>query len=164
MSAHGRESGSLSICVYHSLGPHFLETVEKMRVEHPDSQITVLIPPGYTVTEETQGKIDEIIVRERMHYSPLDLRVCLRLIRQIRAQRFDVFTVMFDSPQLRSLAALSKASTKLAIVPGCRIVPLRRPLALVIAREVLGRMWGHKVYAMLWVLIRVLPVTTHRER
>ena len=65
----------------------------------------------------------------------------LRLIRRIRKERYEIFVVMFDSFQLRMLAALSGASRNMVCLPQGRLLPLSSNLLSVVLEELLLK--GH---------------------
>jgi hypothetical protein len=144
------------ICAYYSVGPHYRRMLERLRQDHPDAVVAAWIPPGLTLTDTERRMADEIVVTERAHFSPTDVRACARLVRRIRAMRFDVFAVMFDSPQLQTLAALSGAKECVYTTPRGHRVPA--PTSVIrVAAVWLGRnLWGRLVYAAVWLAVRVL--------
>lgn len=146
------------IGVFYSVGPHFLRTLETLREEFPEADVRIMVPPGYPLSAEERAIADRVEETEQDHYSPGDVRACLRLVRRIRGEQFHLFVVLFDSVQLRCLAALAGAPNRLCCLPQGKLVPLGRSVAGVAVGEVLRRAWGGAVYATLWLLVRLLPV------
>jgi len=148
------------IGVFYSLGPHFPRTLKRLRTDYPDGEITVMVPPAYTISDEERDLADGVVVTELAHYSPRNLGACLRLIHQIRAQNYDLFVVMFDSTQLRLFSTLTGASCRACCLPEGRLVALRSNLLGVLISEGARRMWGYTVYAVIWLIVRLFPVRT----
>lgn len=146
------------IGVFYSLGPHFRKTLETLRKEFPGAEVTIMVPPDYPLSDEERALADHTEETERDHYSPRDVGACLRLIRRIRRERFHAFVVMFDSVQLRCLAALAGVPNRLCCLPQGKLIPLGRSVVGVVVGEALRRAWGGVVYATLWLLVRLLPV------
>ena len=146
------------IGVFYSLGPHFLKTLETLRREFPETDLTIMVPPDYPLSEEECALADHVEETERDHYSPRDVAACLRLVRRIRRQRFHTFVVLFDSLQLRSLAALAGTPDRLCCLPQGKLIPLGRSVVGVVVGELLHRAWGRAAYVALWLLVRLLPV------
>lgn len=146
------------IGLYYSVGPHFARARARLREMDPGARITVLIPAGYPVSDEIRMLAGDIVETELAHYSPRDLGACIRLVRQIRTARYARFAVMFDSPQLRILAALSGAPERVCIVASGRCVPLRSSLTRTVVNLALRNLWGRIAYAGIWLAIHLLPV------
>ena len=146
------------IGVFYSLGPHFLKTLDTLRREFPETEIAIMVPPDYPLSDEERALADHVEETERDHYSPRDVAACLRLVRRIRSERFHTFVVLFDSLQLRCLAALAGVPDRLCCLPQGKLIPLGRSVVGVLVGEVLHRTWGRAAYAVLWLLVRLLPV------
>lgn len=152
------ESADPRIGLFYSLGPHFLRTLGRLKADYPGAAVTVMIPPGYPLSDKERDLVDTFVETELTHYSPKNAGPCLRLLRQIRGERYDLFVVMFESPQLRTLSALSGARQRACCLPGGHLVPLNSSLLRVLADECMRRIWGRIAYAGIWLAIRVLPV------
>lgn len=146
------------VWVFYSKGPHFAETLRRVREAFPKTEVAAFVPPGYPVSEALKPLADEFVETERAQYAPWQLAACWRLVRRIRAERPDVFVVLFDSTQLRLLAALSGAPRPVLSPVKGELGPLVDPVARVLARAVLRRVWGLVVFAVVWLAVRVLPV------
>lgn len=150
------------IAVFYSLGPHFVRTLQRLRAESPDAEITALLPPDYPLSEEGRALADRVVENELPHYSPRNVGACLRLIRGIRGGKYDVFAVLFDSLQLNILSALSGAGDRICCPPEGRLVPMRSTIPGILARETLRRALGNAVYAGIWLVVRLMPVRGHK--
>ncbi|MBI4557030.1 MAG: hypothetical protein HY706_05545 [Candidatus Hydrogenedentes bacterium] len=146
------------ICVFYSQGPHFERTVRCIKERHPSAAVTTIVPKGYPFPETLRSDVQEIIETKLIHYSIQDVGSSLRLVRNIRRARFDLFVTMFDSPQLRLLAALTgaRAAAWVRVDGGYFEIPTSFLAALFCA--VFRGLVGRATYALLWVIIRCLPV------
>lgn len=146
-------SGKRKVCALYSAGAHYPLVLRRLREAYPDAEITALVPPEYPVPEEGLPGADRV---ERL--AGRGLRDAAAALRQVRGGAFDVFAVMFDSPRLRMLAALSGARERAWCTPGGRLVPLTGSAPRVALGEAARLMRGHVVFGALWALVRVLPV------
>lgn len=152
------------VCMYYSEGPHFVRVLKIARETYLNAEITAMLPPDYPASEEIGALTDCIVETERAHFSPRDMAACLRLLRQIRGAAFDVFIVMFDSNQLRLLASLSGASECLHGTIDGRLAPLPRSVAATLGGILLRTAWGHFVYAVVWLVVHLLPVRVEHRK
>jgi len=97
------------ICAFYSEGLNFVELLHHVRRRHPAGHIIAMVPAGHRTTEREKSLVNEVVYMELPHYSPVQVRACLRLVNDMRARQFDLFIVRFRSRQLRLLAALSGA-------------------------------------------------------
>ena len=148
------------IGAFYSAGPHFLRMLTGLREAHPAAEIVVLIPPDYPRSEDLEALADAVLTTERTHYAMRDVRACRRLVKQLRQSRYDLFAVMFDSNQLRLLAALSGAPRCVHGTMGGRLAPLGRSVTRALAGMALRNLWGRMVYATVWLAVHCLPVRT----
>jgi len=150
-------STPLRICAFYSRGPHYQRLLKKLRVEHPDAVIHAVVPPTFPA-EVLHEVVDEVIQTEQAQWSLRELGALGRLLSVLRGARYDLFVVMFDSPKLRILAALSGARKRQLFTIDGRMVPLR--LALV--RQSLGALGrnvrGRLLYAYLHYVVYTKPV------
>jgi hypothetical protein len=150
------------IALFYGVAPHFSRALRALRERHPGGHLTALLPPGFELTDEERALIDEVEPTERAHYTPMAVGPCLRLVRRIRRARYDAFAVLSDSTQLRILAAMSGARTRLCCHPHGRIDALRGTIPGIVARSVARRALGAVVYALLWLVVRVFPTQPAR--
>jgi hypothetical protein len=101
-----------------------------------------MVPPGYP-RAALAGTGADIIETECGAYGLRNLPALLRLVRSLRAARYDQFVVMFDSPKLRLLAGLSGARECRCHTVDGRVLPVRmaplRTLLDTLARNLRGR-------------------------
>lgn len=152
------------VCVYYSEGPHVLRVIEAVRKTYPNAELTAMFPPDYPVSGDIESLAASIVRTERNHYSPRDLRACVRLVRRIRAARFDVCAVLFDSNQLLLLAALSGAPACIHGTMDGRLSPLPHSLMPAIATIMARLFRGHCTYAIAWLAVHLLPVRVPKSR
>lgn len=156
-----RGTRGIRIAVFYSLGPHFDRTLKQLRAEYPDGEITVLVPPGYPLSELALECIDQRVENEITHFSPTNVGACRRLVRGIRAGNYDLFAVLFDSMQLNILSALSGARERICCPPQGGLAAMRSTIPGIVAVEALRRTLGNVVYAGIWLVVHLMPVRGH---
>ena len=128
----------------YSRGPHLLRTLKQLRAEAPGDHVTAIVPPGFP-TETLEGLADDVREAPR----PAGLAGAWRMARGLRAERFDRFVVMFDSPRLRLLAALRGARVRECRTVEGRTIALPRSvwgtLLTAAARSLRGRLRYHYI-------------------
>jgi hypothetical protein len=81
----------------------------------------------------------------------------LRFLRRLRAARYGVLVVMFDTPRLRLFAALSGAKRCACVTADGRFLEWKgsvlREAGLLLLRELLGRV----AYLILWLGVHLFP-------
>lgn len=140
------------VCAFYSHGPHFLRVLRKLRMAHPRARIVAVVPPAFP-EPPIAPLVDAIVHTAGTAYTLRDPRPLVRLLRQLRAQRFTHFVTLFDSTRLRLIARASGAPHRLCHTPDGRIVDLRRNLLLqalhVLVRNAKGRV-------LLWKIQRIV--------
>ncbi len=140
------------ICAFYSRGPHFMRLLAFLRERHPRAHITALVPPGYP-KELLREHANAIMETAKTRYAARDIAGIRALLRQIRAGRFHEFVVMFDSPRLRLLAALTRAPLRSCFTIDGRYLPLRLSPLRVLASTIYRASRGRLTYA--WVCLNV---------
>ena len=143
--------------VFHSPGHDLRPVLDALREVRQDAEITLWIPKGHKLPEAISALADAVAETELPHYSPRHVRACLRLIRGLRAQRYNAFTVLFDSPQLRLLAALSGASQCWLATGDGRLTALPVNPLRVLAEETLRGIAGRLTYLRVWISVHFFP-------
>ena len=143
----------MRVCAFYSKGPHYLRMLAHLRAHYPAATIVAMVPQGYPV-EVLQGRCDKIITTAPNRGAG----TLLPLVQAIRAQRFDVLAVMFHSPKLRMLAALSSAKETMCYTAGNRFFPVRYNFAPGAAAWVLRQISGRITYARIWWIVRTTKV------
>lgn len=141
--------------VFYSPGHDLPGVLRRVREAWPDARIVAVLPDGYAPPSSVPELADEVVITERAHYGARDVQPLLRLIGRIRNARYHIFIVMFDSPKLRMLAALSGAEQRAWVPPRGRPVALPGSAAGVAARSLWRRVKGAAAYAGLWLAVRV---------
>jgi hypothetical protein len=155
----------MRVALFYSVGPHFRRALDRVREEFATADaITSIVPPGLPGDAVIGVLREDVLVTERSHYTPRDLRPLLGLLRHIRSRRFDVFVVMFDSLQLRLFAALSGAPQRMVCLPQGALLPLRGNVATILFAEGARRIRGRIRYTAIWLAIRLRPVRTSNRR
>lgn len=142
------ETTDSPICVFYSHGPHYVRVLKRVRAHYPQARIHALVPP--TVPIDTVAPYADVVRQtELARYSLRALPAVLRLFRSLRAERYAVFVVIFDSTRLRLTARASGARERYCVTLDGRWVPLRRgffrQFAQVLARRVRGEMAYRRV-------------------
>lgn len=140
--------------VFYSLGPHFVTALKAAR--HHGDEVIAVVPAAFEMPEEAARIADDILYTDRDAYSVWRPGALFALVRRIRRERFDTFVVMFDSPKLRLLAAMSGASTRWYCAPHGYMRRLKGGPVRVAARETWRRLKGCVLYAWLWVVVRLV--------
>ncbi|MBN2311477.1 MAG: hypothetical protein JXR94_21045 [Candidatus Hydrogenedentes bacterium] len=151
-------SAGTHIGLFYSRGRNGLQALESLRGLEPDARICFIVPAGYPLSEAECAIADTVVKAERDTYSPADVRACTRLLRTIRAARFDRFVVLFPSVQLRMLGALSGARACVCLSPRGNLRALERSAVWVLAKAACAAIGGRLAYAALWLAVRLLPV------
>ncbi|MFP4499431.1 MAG: glycosyltransferase family 9 protein [Candidatus Hydrogenedentota bacterium] len=140
------------VCAFYSHGPHFRRLLRDLRNRYPEARLTALVPPGYPEAH-IAGLADEIARTEQTNYSARDWKGIRRLLKQIRAGNCDVFVVMFDSPRLRILSALTRAPRRYCYTADGRYFRARLSLLAALGSTLYRRIRGHLTYACIrWVV------------
>jgi len=145
------------VCAFYSRGPHFVRLLKKLRIDYPGAQITAMIPAAFP-PEAIAGLADHVVTVPESARTGRNLKVLRRLAAALRKGRFDVLFIMFDSPRLRGLAALSGARTRLCFHVDGRITPVRfNPISQgfsAVSRGIRGRL----LYAYIRHIVYTRPV------
>lgn len=145
------------IGIFYSYGPHFIRTVRSLRADSPEARITAFVPAEFPAG--LLGGLD--VVLAPILGNPAERRspgVLLSIVRAIRRQRLDVFVVLFDSPRLRLLAALSGARERQCCLVDGRTLPVRVTIAGNVFRTLGGRLRGQFRYARIWLSVHLTRV------
>jgi hypothetical protein len=145
-------------CVFYSLGNNYPRILKEVRARYLGTRLCAMVPPGHPFTSEDLAPADEVIETERARYSPRDVGACLRLIRGIRAGRFDRFVVLFESRQLQILAALSRAPHCECWIIDGRVVALSPSVLGVFRRGATRVLRGIITYIRTWMVVTFKPV------
>jgi len=133
----------------YSKGPHFLRMLSALRKQHPDSEILAFVPPGYP-PETLEGFATEVRVLPATTRSPGAL---LAITRDLREARLDALFIMFHSPRLRVLAALSGARSRECFTADGRHFPVSMNYAGDLVQWILRNLRGRLTYyRILWIV------------
>ncbi len=143
-----------TIGALYSKGPHFLRMLAYLRKEHPSARLIALVPEGYPV-EVLQAACDEVLVIATGSRSLGGLR---KLLGPLREARFDLLVVMFHSPRLRIVAALSAAREARCYTADNRIFPVSLRFASDTVQWLLRNARGRITYWRIWWIIRTQKV------
>ena len=142
------EKDRTRVCAFFSSGPHYRKVLTQLRTTYPDAEICAFIPPRYPL-EAASALADRVAVSAQDHYALRDWSALVRLVRRFRAERFDVFVVMFDSPRLAILAHLTGAKERWCYTMDGRRKPLRLSLLRQLLVLALRRLRGEWRYAQI---------------
>ena len=146
------------ICAYYSHGPHYTRMLKSLRQDAPGAEITAMVPPGYP-REALEGLADTIMEVEK----PAGPANAMGVLRRIRAGRYDSLAVMFDSPKLRVLAALSGVPERVCHSIDRRQYPLRRAIIGPLLTALWRNVRGHILYWRIRYIVEHQPVQRGRS-
>lgn len=112
-----------NIAAYYSRGPHFARLLKELRKRYPEARLTAITPPGFP-QEALIGQADRMIHTSQAVYGLHEPGALFSLVGQLRKGKYDLFVVMFDSPKLRMLAALSGAKRRACYTTSGDYTPL----------------------------------------
>jgi hypothetical protein len=142
------------ICVFYSKGRTYVDVLRCVAKAFPNAQLVAVIPAGYPLSPEETSLSAEVVMTESTRYSARQPGALLRLVRQLRAARYDTFVILFDSPRLRIFSALSRAKERLH----CRMDGQLVPVTASIPGTMLDVAWrnvkGRIVYRWIWLVVR----------
>lgn len=144
-----------TICALYSRGPHYLRLLRYLRAQYPAAHITALVPASFP-GDAARAYAQEIVRCEDGPRSGLG--ALHSLSGQIRRGRYDLFVVMFDSPKLRVLAALSGARQRACYAINGRFFPVRLALFSQLAGTLVRRIKGRILYARIHYIVHNKPV------
>lgn len=150
------------ICAFYSHGPHYRRMLRFLRERYPAARITALVPPTYP-REFLEGQVDDIVVTAQTQYSSRNATAIRQLIQQIRGGGYGFFVVMFDSPRLRILSALTGVAERYCYQADGRYTPVRLSLTRAIANTVWRNLRGRLTYARIWLIVHFRHVERGRR-
>jgi hypothetical protein len=151
-------SDSPHVCLFYSTGRNYLQALRELRNLEPHARICAMVPAGYPLAAEEDALADEVVYTELASYSPLNVPACLRLVRMIRAARYDRFIILFASTQLRVLGNLSGAPVCQCLSMHGHLYRMERSVTLVVLKALGRAVWGRLVYAWVWLVVHTRPV------
>lgn len=137
------------IVLFYSYGPHFLRTARALRADYVNSRITAIIPGDFP---------QQLLKDLAIHGLPLlpnpsqtrSLRNAAATIKRLRNLCPDILVVLFDSPKLRLLAALSTAKERYCYHVDGRVTPVKRTFTIALAHTLAHRVYGRIRYIRIW--------------
>lgn len=153
----GADSETERICAFYSHGPHFRRLLRYLRHKHPEAHVTALIPPDYPerhIEQEADAVERTSHTREGMG-TP---RAFLGLMGQIRRGNYDRFVVMFNSPRLRVLAAMTGVPERRYYDVNGRYQKIRIGLVTTLASALWRNLRGRVTHAYIRWVIKHRPV------
>jgi len=149
------------IGAFYSHGPHYTRLLQHLRKTYPNAEITAITPPGFP-KDALIGLAEKRMVTKQPAYSLRSPGALWELMRNIRAAKYDLFVVMFDSPKLRILSALGGARRSHCFGPDGRFVPIRLALVSTLARYLYRNIRGRITYAYIHYIVHHRPVNTKK--
>ncbi len=161
-------------CLYYSRGPHFTRTVRRVRHDFPRDRITVIVPPGFEkrgLAQVERGTSEDgpvpLFPVPPLQFLPIEKAngpaVAWRQLRVIRKARYDRIAIMFDSPKLRLLAALSGAPERWCYSVEGRRFPLKRAIVATLFGTLWRHLRGRLRYGRIRCVVKHCPVKRGRD-
>lgn len=141
-----------TVCAYYSKGPHYLRMLHHLRQTYPQAQLIALVPPGYPV-DVLRERCDEVRTTSRESYGLASPGALAGLLGDIRHAQYDVFAVMFHSPKLRIVAALSGAPCRMVYTADNRYFPVSLDFIRGTGDWLLRNLRGRITYARIWWIV-----------
>lgn len=135
--------------VLYSQSDHFRKALEAVRVAYADADLAALIPGG-----RDDLRADGIACIP-IPTAGNALRHAVAIVRTLRAHRPDTLCVLYPSPNLRILAAMSGARSRVWCGEDGKLRPLDESLPGVVLDLVRTRITGELRYAWLWLFVRL---------
>ncbi|MCX5772374.1 MAG: hypothetical protein NTZ09_19165 [Candidatus Hydrogenedentes bacterium] len=151
------------VCAFYSKGRRFLDVLRCLRAKYPAAELIAVTPPNYKMSPDEKAEANRVVTTELDAYSARTHQAFRRLVQQIRASRYDVFVITFDSTRLRILAALSGAHSCAYCSLDGKVVLIRPTVAGTLAGAAARNLWGRLVYAWVWTVVRVAKVRGSKE-
>jgi len=152
------------ICAFLSKGRNFVDVLKDIRSAYPKTPIDAVIPLDYPLSDEERALVDRIVETKKAHYSLRDAGPLFRLVRQLRAEHYNLFVIMFDSPKLRLLARLSNAKACTFHRLDHRMLPIYPSIPRIVADMAFRNVWGRVAYAYIWLVVHLLRTNKTQER
>jgi ADP-heptose:LPS heptosyltransferase len=124
---------------------------------YPGAVITAMTPPGYP-RDALTGLADRLVETAQRRYSPKQPGTLRALLRQIQAGRYDLFVVMFDSPRLRLLSALTGVRKRYCYTADGRYYRLTLSVASLLVKTIYRNIRGRITYARIRYIVYHHPV------
>lgn len=150
------------ICAFYSHGPHYRRMLRFLRERHPAAHITALVPPNYP-RDFLAGEADEIVTTAQTRYASRDIAAVRQLLRLIRGGGYDLFVIMFDSPRLRVLSALTGVAGRYCFQTDGRYTPVRLSLTRAVADALWRNARGRLTYVRIWLVVHFRHVERGRR-
>jgi ADP-heptose:LPS heptosyltransferase len=144
------------IAVFYSKGRNFETVLKAVRHQYPQAGVTALVPSDYPASEEERALVNVVEATEEARYSPKHPAALMRLFQSIRAGRYDIFVITFNSPKLNILAAASGARTRIFCALDGRIRTIYPGFAKTIADIAYRNIRGRLTYAYIWLAVHCL--------
>ncbi len=141
--------------VFYSAAGPLRKALAAVRAHAPAATLTVLAPPSLPLDSPELQEADDVQALELKHYGPRNPVAALRLIWRLRRARYDGFAVLFASPQLRVLAALSGARARYVCRGDGGLAPLPAGPFRAVAGELLRALRGRIRYCRVWLSVRL---------
>lgn len=149
--------GIQKIGAFYSHGPHYLRLLAELRDRYPDAAITAIIPAAYPV-ETLANAASHVLQYGGTPRSLRGVRALWTLRKQLRAEHFDLFAVMFPSTRLRLLATGAGAPLRYCLSPDGRFFALEGSAWMAAIRSLARRTRGTLTYYYIRHIVRHYPV------
>jgi hypothetical protein len=135
------------ICAFYSPGPHYVRMLRALRENYPDATLVAAIPVTFPFAIE--GFVDETL-RLPDPDETRGVKGAYAVLQQIRETKSTWLVVMFDSPRLNLLAAMSAAESRRCYTVDGRFYRLERGVAAIVTTAFARRIRGHWAYLAAW--------------
>ncbi|MCF6286753.1 MAG: hypothetical protein L3K26_16395 [Candidatus Hydrogenedentes bacterium] len=136
------------ICAFYSSGPHYVRMLRCLRENCPDATLVAAIPASFPF-DAIDDLVDET-VRLPDRKASRDLRGGYFALRSIRQAQCTQIVVMFDSPRLNLLSALSGTRDRHCFTVDGRFYRLNKKTAVLVASTTLRRLRGQWNFLCAW--------------
>lgn len=147
------------IGLLYSYGPHFVKTARALRERYPEADIVAFVPESFPVSLLEDVSIScRSLLADNAHRRAV--KKIVALVRAIRRERLDIFVVLFNSPRLQLLSAISGSKERRCRLVDGREFEVHLTLLSSLVHTLVSSVVGRWRYARIWLNVhctRVYP-------
>ncbi|MGC8738270.1 MAG: hypothetical protein ACP5UA_06430 [Candidatus Hydrogenedens sp.] len=145
----------MKVGLFYSYGPHFLKAIHFLVEQFPEDNIILFIPEDFPSYYFEKLPVSIVPLPWSGQHIPLlkGIKIFLNIIKIIRSQRLDQFTVLFESPRQIMLCKLSGAKHSFVYSIHKEFKPISQGFFQSLTRILIARFKGLCLYS--YILLHV---------